>query len=93
MNIETVKTASRFSIPIKIILAGIVSALGGSGYIGFLSEYATYFYALSNGFRIPAEGVTILKGHNSINKFLGNAIMCHHIYDVLFYSENKSIIK
>lgn len=35
MNIETVKTASRFSIPIKIILAGIVSALGGSGYIGF----------------------------------------------------------
>ncbi|MBL0903477.1 MULTISPECIES: hypothetical protein [Serratia] len=84
MNIETVKTASRFSIPIKIILAGIVSALGGSGYIGFLSEYATYFYALSNGFRIPAEGSPYLKVTIASISFSA-MLLCAIIYMIFYF--------
>ncbi|MGQ8705587.1 hypothetical protein ACUTSW_06225 [Serratia sp. TSA_198.1] len=83
MNIETVKTASRFSIPIKIILAGIVSALSGSGYIGFLSEYATYFYALSNGFRIPAEGSPYLEVTIASISF-SVMLLCATVY-IMFY--------
>lgn len=83
MNIETVKTASTLSIPTKIILAGIVSALSGSGYIGFLSEYATYFYALSNGFRIPAEGSPYLKVTIASISF-SVMLLCAAIY-VMFY--------
>ncbi|MCA2028568.1 hypothetical protein LDK53_21760 [Enterobacter sp. K16B] len=46
---------------VKMLLTAFLTALGGSGYIGFLSEYATYFYAWHNGFRIPAEGSPYLK--------------------------------
>lgn len=98
MNIETVKTASRFSIPIKIILAGIVSALGGSGYIGFLSEYATYFYALSNGFRIPAEGSPYLKVTIASISF-SVMLLCAIIYMMFYFivkinlSSNKWVNK
>lgn len=61
MKIEKIFNFIPLSIPIKLILVGLMGALGGSGYIGFLSEYATYYYAWDNSFRIPAEGSPYLK--------------------------------
>lgn len=45
-----------FSLPIKII----IGSLFGSGLLGLLSEFATYFYAISYGFRPPVEGIPYL---------------------------------
>lgn len=59
--IKTIKKSMPMSFAIKMLLTGFVTALGGSGYIGFLSEYATYFYAWNNEFRVPAEGSPYLK--------------------------------
>lgn len=44
------------SFPIKFAIVALMGSLGGSTYIAFLSEYATYYYAWHEGFRIPAEG-------------------------------------
>lgn len=61
MKIEKIFNFIPLSIPVKLILGGLIGAIGGSGYIGFLSEYATYYYAWDNSFRIPAEGSPYLK--------------------------------
>lgn len=59
--LNTFQKMMPMSFAIKMLITGFVTALGGSGYIGFLSEYATYFYAWNNGFRVPAEGSPYLK--------------------------------
>jgi len=61
MRLSTISSFSPLSIPLKMVIVGLVTALGGSGYIGFLSEYATYYYAWNSGFRLPAEGSPYLK--------------------------------
>lgn len=58
---NTVRRAFGYALPFKMIITGLVAALGGSGYVGFLSEYATYFYSWHLGFRLPAEGSPYLK--------------------------------
>jgi hypothetical protein len=50
-----------WSLPIKFLLGAVLGALGGSSLLGILSEYATYFYAMSYGIRPPTEGVPYLK--------------------------------
>ena len=50
-----------YSLPIKILAGSLFAILGGSGLLGFLSEFATYFYAISYGFRPPVEGVPYLR--------------------------------
>lgn len=47
--------------PIRYSLIALLGSIAGSGYLGLLSEYSTYVYAWSEGFRIPAEGVPYLK--------------------------------
>ncbi|RMM41901.1 hypothetical protein ALQ77_03195 [Pseudomonas corrugata] len=50
-----------WSLPIKLIIGALLGALGGSSILGLLSEYATYFYAISYGVRPPIEGIPYLK--------------------------------
>ncbi|MBD9427673.1 hypothetical protein IB232_20240 [Pseudomonas sp. PDM15] len=59
--LRRLRNISSWSFPAKLILTGFVGGLGGTGLVSFLSEYATYFYSLSNGVRPPAEGVPYLK--------------------------------
>lgn len=48
------------SFPLKFLVSSLISSIVGSSYIIFLSEYATFYYAWSEGFRIPAEGTHYL---------------------------------
>ena len=52
---------SQLSLVIKIAISTLVSTFAGAGFIGFISEYATYYYSISNGVRIPVEGVPYLQ--------------------------------
>lgn len=49
-----------FSWPVKILVGFLVSAIAGPGALSIASEYATYRYALDEGIRVPAEGVSYL---------------------------------
>lgn len=49
------------SLGIKLLIGSIIGALGGSTFIGFISEYATYYFAYYHGARLPVEGVPYLK--------------------------------
>lgn len=48
------------SLPIKLVLGAFLGVVAGPGLIGFLSEYATYIYALRVGIRPPLEGIPYL---------------------------------
>ncbi len=48
------------SFPLKLAVGAIVGVVAGPGLIGFLSEYATYAYALRIGIRPPLEGIPYL---------------------------------
>lgn len=50
-----------WSLPIKLILSAILGVLGGAGLLGYLSEYATYNYAIQYGIRPPLEGIPYLR--------------------------------
>ncbi|KZN13991.1 hypothetical protein [Marinomonas sp. TW1] len=49
------------ALPLKLILGAIIGIILGPGLIGFLSEYATYSYAIQLGIRPPLEGIPYLK--------------------------------
>ncbi|MEZ8196849.1 hypothetical protein [Vibrio cortegadensis] len=51
----------KVNFAIRFAILSFLGALGGSSYIGFISEFASYYYAWDLGFRIPAEGMTYLK--------------------------------
>ncbi len=67
---QWVKKGMFWSLPIKLMTGGILAAIGGSSFIGFLSEYATYLYAISYGIRPPLEGVPYLKAGVTITSML-----------------------
>lgn len=50
-----------YSMPLKITIGFLFTALGGSSVLGLLSEFAVYNYALINGFRAPVEGIPYLR--------------------------------
>ncbi|MDO8033597.1 hypothetical protein O3297_09230 [Janthinobacterium sp. SUN128] len=50
-----------YSLSIKFLLSAVLGILGSAGLLGFLSDYATYFYAYDMGIRPPLEGVPYLK--------------------------------
>jgi hypothetical protein len=43
------------------MLSALIGVLGGAGLLGYLSEYATYNYAIHYGFRPPLEGIPYLR--------------------------------
>jgi len=48
------------SLPIKLIASSLIFVIAGPGFFYFLTEYATYFYIVSQGVRVPFEGVPYL---------------------------------
>jgi len=59
--VERVKEVLPWSIPMKLALSALLGVLGGAGLLGYLSEYATYNYAIFYGFRPPLEGIPYLR--------------------------------
>lgn len=59
--IEIIKKIAPFTFPMKLVIGYLITALGSASVIGFLSEFATYTYAVDNGFRLPVEGIPYLK--------------------------------
>ena len=55
-----VKRFQSWSLPWRIVVGAAVTFVAGPGLIGFLSEYATYWYALGEGVRPPVEGIPYL---------------------------------
>jgi len=49
------------SIPMRWLVGAGVGAVGGSGLMGFLGEYAAYSYAIYYGIRPPFEGIPYLR--------------------------------
>lgn len=73
---------AKMSFPARLLLS-LVFALLGSLSVGSLSEYAGYYYAISEGFRPPFEGVPYLKPAVSLVAFLfftGLAIVVSILY-------------
>jgi hypothetical protein len=50
-----------WSIPLRLLASALISAIVGSGLLGFLFEYSTHTYALYFGFRPPVEGIPHLR--------------------------------
>lgn len=50
-----------WSLPLKLVLSAVLGVLGGAGLLGYLSEYATYNYAIYYGIRPPLEGIPYLR--------------------------------
>lgn len=46
--------------PLKLLIAALTGIFGGAGVLAYLSDYATYYYAISVGVRPPLEGVPYL---------------------------------
>ncbi|MGR5279643.1 hypothetical protein ACPV5J_23400 [Vibrio rotiferianus] len=58
---QSVKSLLPYSLPIKLAVGIFLTALGSASFLGMLSEFAVYNYALVNGFRVPVEGIAYLK--------------------------------
>lgn len=58
-----------YGLSIKLILNAFLAALGGAGFLGYASDYATYTYALKTGVRFPLEGVPYIKAAVSTGSF------------------------
>lgn len=59
-----------FSPAIRFVLGALVSAIAGSGFLGFISEYAAYSYSLYYGLRPPLEGIPYLRVTVAASSFL-----------------------
>jgi hypothetical protein len=59
--LTNIRNALPWVLPFKLVLTAVLSVLGGAGLLGYLSEYATYSYAIHFGFRPPLEGIPYLK--------------------------------
>lgn len=46
--------------PLRVLIGFLFSAVASSGVLSIASEYATYWYALDEGIRVPTEGVSYL---------------------------------
>jgi hypothetical protein len=47
--------------PLKLLIGTVLGIALGPGFVGLLSEYATYYYAIDLGIRPPLEGIPYLK--------------------------------
>lgn len=66
---ERLASLAPWTLPLKLILGGLLGALGGAGFVGFLSEYATYSFSIHYGFRPPLEGIPYLKATVALGSF------------------------
>lgn len=83
---ERFKAFLPWSIPLKLILSALAGVLGGAGLLGYLTEYATYNYAIHYGIRPPLEGIPYLRAavaFGSLFLLLSGAIVFAAIVFVL----------
>lgn len=66
-----VRFGERFpwALPLKLLFTAFLGALGGAGLLGYLSEFATYSFAVYYGFRPPVEGIPYLKAAITYGSF------------------------
>ena len=73
---------SNWGWPAKFLLGAAVSSFAGGSLLGFLLQYAAYYFALSYGLRPPVEGVPYLVAmvtFGSIFLLLGAGIMAFSV--------------
>lgn len=56
-----IRAITPWSIPLKLLVSALLGVFGGAGLLGFISEYATYNYAIYFGIRPPLEGIPYLR--------------------------------
>jgi hypothetical protein len=59
--IERINAFLPWSVPLKLLLSALLGVLGSAGLLGYLTEYATYNYAIHYGIRPPLEGIPYLR--------------------------------
>ena len=59
--ISVLKKFGELALPLRLLLGTLTGIIAGPGVVGFLSEYATYAYALRIGIRPPLEGIPYLR--------------------------------
>jgi hypothetical protein len=64
-----VAASSTWGLPIKLLVSGL-GVVGGAGSLGFVSEWATYTFALNFGFRPPLEGIPYLRATVALGSLL-----------------------
>ena len=57
---KSFESKGRLIILLKVILPSLIGMFAGAGFIGFISEYATYYFSYSYGARLPVESVPYL---------------------------------
>jgi hypothetical protein len=96
---ESLKSAVRWfldrSIWYRLIISAILGALGGSTLVGFLNNYAVYFYAFWHGARVPVEGVPYLSLAASLVSFamLMSSFLCATLIYGMFWFIASSLNK
>ncbi|MGJ0516691.1 MAG: hypothetical protein ACR65O_13190 [Methylomicrobium sp.] len=65
-----IKKFISLSFPIKLIIGSIASVIAGPGVVSFVSEYASYYYALEIGVRPPLEGIPYLSATTALVSFI-----------------------
>lgn len=58
---DDIKGVISYTLPLKLVLGLLVTAVGSASVLGLLSEFAVYNYALVKGFRVPVEGIPYLR--------------------------------
>lgn len=56
-----INTYLPYGLSIKLMLGAVLTLLAGPGFLGYISDYATYYYAYCMGVRTPLEGVPYIK--------------------------------
>lgn len=59
-----------FSLSVKIIIGSIFGIIAGPGLLAFISEYATYAYAMRINIRPPLEGIPYLSATVAITSLI-----------------------
>ena len=66
---QKMKGVLQWAMPMKLMLGALLGALGSAGLLGYLSEFATYSYAIHYGFRPPVEGIPYLRATIAYGSF------------------------
>jgi hypothetical protein len=78
-----INAVSNLSLPIRLTIGGLIGVLGGSSFLGFISEFAGYSYAIHYGARPPLEGIPYLRASVtllSLTLFLAGAAAFTTVY-------------